>query len=34
MNGYNQYPSMMGLPELRPAIAAHYGRWHGLASIR
>ena len=31
MNGYNQYPSMMGIPELRQAIAAHYGRWHGLA---
>ena len=30
LNGYNQYPSMMGLPELRQAIAAHYGRWHGL----
>src|ERR1700709_259320 len=30
MDGYNQYPSMMGLPELRQAIAAHYGRWHGL----
>src|ERR1700683_1052497 len=31
MDGYNQYPSMMGIPELRQAIAAHYGRWHGLA---
>ena len=31
MNGYNQYPSMMGIPELRQAIAAHYGRWHGLS---
>jgi len=30
LNGYNQYPSMMGLPELRSAIAAHYGRWQGL----
>src|SRR6202162_5745980 len=30
MNGYNQYPSMMGIPELRHAISAHYGRWHGL----
>src|ERR1700709_2251256 len=29
MDGYNQYPSMMGIPELRQAIAAHYGRWHG-----
>src|SRR5256886_4334961 len=31
VNGYNQYPSMMGIPELRQAIAAHYGRWHGLS---
>ena len=30
LNGYNQYPSMMGIPELRQAIASHYGRWHGL----
>ncbi len=30
MDGYNQYPSMMGIPELRQAIAAHYGRWHDL----
>src|ERR1700709_174923 len=30
MDGYNQYPSMMGIPELRQAIAAHYPRWHGL----
>ena len=31
VNGYNQYPSMMGIPELRTAIAEHYGRWHGLS---
>src|SRR5437588_3991927 len=31
VNGYNQYPSMMGIPELRTAIAAHYGRWHKLS---
>lgn len=31
LNGYNQYPSMMGIPELREAIAAHYGRFHKLA---
>ena len=31
MNGYNQYPSMMGIPELRQAISAHYERWHGIA---
>jgi aspartate/methionine/tyrosine aminotransferase len=30
LNGYNQYPSMMGIPELRSAIAAHYGHWQGL----
>ena len=30
IDGYNQYPSMMGIPELRQAISAHYGRWHGL----
>jgi N-succinyldiaminopimelate aminotransferase len=30
LNGYNQYPSMMGLPELRNAIAEHYGRFHDV----
>lgn len=30
LDGYNQYPSMMGLPELRSAIAAHYRHWQGL----
>jgi len=30
LHGNNQYPSMMGLPELRRAIAAHYGHWQGL----
>src|SRR5258707_4472298 len=30
VNGYNQYPSMMGIPELRQSIAAHYERWHRL----
>ena len=30
LNGYNQYPSMMGIPELRQAIATHYQHWHGL----
>ena len=30
INGYNQYPSMMGIPELRTAIATHYKHWHGL----
>ena len=28
LNGYNQYPSMMGIPELRQAIADHYRRFH------
>jgi aspartate/methionine/tyrosine aminotransferase len=26
VNGYNQYPPMAGLPELRQAVAAHYAR--------
>lgn len=30
VDGYNQYPSMMGTPELRQAIATHYAHWHGL----
>ncbi len=30
LSGYNQYPSMMGVPELREAIASHYARFHGL----
>lgn len=30
LNGYNQYPSMMGLPELRSGIAAHYKHWQGV----
>ncbi len=30
LNGYNQYPSMMGIPELRQAIAAHYATHQGL----
>src|SRR5690349_18609606 len=30
MNGYNQYPPMAGLPELRQAVARHYGRSQGL----
>lgn len=31
LNGYNQYPPMMGLAELRIAVARHYGHWHGVA---
>lgn len=30
LDGYNQYPPMMGLVELREAIARHYARWHRL----
>jgi N-succinyldiaminopimelate aminotransferase len=30
IDGNNQYPPMMGLAELRAAIAAHYLHWHGL----
>lgn len=30
VNGWNQYPPMMGLPELRQAVAAHYGIWQGV----
>lgn len=30
LDGYNQYPPMMGLPELRSAIAAHYKHWQGV----
>jgi N-succinyldiaminopimelate aminotransferase len=29
-DGWNQYPPMRGLPELRDAVAAHYRRVHGL----
>src|SRR5207245_2160704 len=31
LNGYNQYPPMAGLPELRQAVAGHYARTQGLA---
>ncbi len=30
LSGWNQYPPMRGLPELRGAIAAHYRRFQGL----
>jgi len=30
LNGYNQYPPMAGLAELRQAVAAHYARTQGL----
>jgi aspartate/methionine/tyrosine aminotransferase len=30
LDGYNQYPPMAGLPELRQAVARHYARSQGL----
>ena len=30
VSGWNQYPPMMGVPELRRAIAAHHHRFYGL----
>ena len=30
LHGYNQYPPMAGLPELRRAVAGHYARSQGL----
>jgi aspartate/methionine/tyrosine aminotransferase len=30
IHGWNQYPPMMGLPELRQAVADHYRHWQGL----
>lgn len=30
LNGWNQYPPMMGLPVLREAIAAHYSRFQNV----
>ena len=31
MSGWNQYPPMMGIPELRQAAAAHFARHQGLS---
>jgi aspartate/methionine/tyrosine aminotransferase len=31
ISGWNQYPPMLGLPELRQAVAAHYAHHQGLA---
>src|SRR3954452_18857488 len=31
INGWNQYPPMMGLPELRQAVSAHYKHWQNVA---
>ncbi|GLK84526.1 aminotransferase [Ancylobacter defluvii] len=30
LDGWNQYPPMMGVPELRQAAATHYLHWQGL----
>ncbi len=30
VDGWNQYPPMMGIPELRQAVSRHYGHWHGV----
>eukprot|EP01042_Synura_sphagnicola_P009317 gene9317-11961_t len=30
IDGWNQYPPMMGLPELRQATATHFRHWQGL----
>ena len=30
LNGHNQYPPMMGIPELRQAVATHNKRFYGL----
>ena len=34
VSGWNQYPPMLGLPELRQAVAAHYQRFQGLSLDR
>ena len=31
IDGWNQYPPMLGLPELRQAVSAHYQRFQGLS---
>jgi aspartate/methionine/tyrosine aminotransferase len=31
VEGWNQYPPMMGIPELRAAVSAHYARFQGLS---
>lgn len=30
VSGWNQYPPMLGLPELRRAVALHYRHWQGV----
>src|SRR5436190_23023732 len=31
VSGWNQYPPMMGLPELRTAVTNHYAHWQGVS---
>ncbi len=31
ISGWNQYPPMMGLPELRAAVAKHYAHWQDVS---
>jgi aspartate/methionine/tyrosine aminotransferase len=31
IEGWNQYPPMMGIPELRQAISRHYAHWQGVS---
>jgi aspartate/methionine/tyrosine aminotransferase len=31
VSGWNQYPPMLGLPELRKAVSTHYAHWQGVA---
>jgi N-succinyldiaminopimelate aminotransferase len=31
ISGWNQYPPMMGLPELRAAVASHYAHWQRVS---
>src|SRR6476469_6984344 len=31
VSGWNQYPPMMGIPELRQAVSTHYAHHHGIS---
>jgi aspartate/methionine/tyrosine aminotransferase len=31
VEGWNQYPPMMGIPELREAVSRHYAHWQGVS---
>jgi N-succinyldiaminopimelate aminotransferase len=31
VEGWNQYPPMMGIPELRQAVSRHYAHWQGVS---